>query len=150
MAIAATFAAGAVAISSRGTGATFIEGGVASSVAFFMASDMARVSCNEYVGAVIGTYFIVFTGSGSVRAAMPPFSAPPVATAATLEPSPVVGIGADRGFNPSFRAARSSGVIGTFTLEAIDDCIAWAGVLDVETGAVGVGALAGVTVVVLD
>ena len=75
-----------------------------------------------------GTYFIVFTGSGSVRAAMPPFSAPPVATAATLEPSPVVGIGADRGFNPSFRAARSSGVIGTFTLEAIDDCIAWAGV----------------------
>ena len=34
----------------------------------------------------------------------------------------------DRGFNPSFRAARSFGVIGTFTLEAIDDCIAWAGV----------------------
>jgi hypothetical protein len=93
-----------------------------------MALDMARVSCNEYVGAVIGTYFIVFAGSGYVRAAMPPFSAPPVATAATLEPSPVVGIGADRGFNPSFRAARSSGVIGTFTLEAIDDCIAWAGV----------------------
>ena len=54
------------------------------------------------------------------------------------------------GFNPWFRAARSSGVIGTFTPEAIDDCIAWAGVLDVETGAVGVGALAGVTVVVLD
>ena len=57
------------------------------------------------------------------------------------------GVGVN-GFNPSFRAARSSGVIGTFTPEAIDDCIAWAGVLDVETGAVGVGALAGVTVVV--
>jgi hypothetical protein len=45
-----------------------------------------------------------------------------------LEPSPVVGIGADKGSNPSFRAASVSGAIGTFTDAAIEDCIAWAGV----------------------
>lgn len=109
-----------------------MEGGVTSSVACLIASEIARVSCREYVGAFIGVYVMVFTGSGADKSATncvtPPLRVPPVATVATLEPSPVVGAGADNGFNPSFLAAKVSGVIGTFTLAAIEDCIAWDGV----------------------